>query len=387
MFYSTPAGEPGNQASQVTLKQGLSQISSLISDNRNGAFNPGAYDEVGRRLAALQNYNIPFLGNDVQAAQAGGDGPQVAVYGPTAYSLPVDNLRTKQDLVDLDRITEQMQATVYEHPSLVAAAGTGQPGAHYTAAIGVRKSNTPPKTHLPSSHNAGTAATPQSNHSGTPALTPPSDSVSNTSGGSPSMLHADGNGLSPTSPGPIYPTLPTTTSSNGYSSSGIATTSTLSNQYDHDQRRRYSGGRLQKAQPMYHNEDVIDTSDNGPATPNNVAVSSSSSEAGTIHNVGNARRKIDIPNANIDPALGGDIASPSGEMDEGTIRANETWVENARTIEALRAWISARLENQEYESDDDKDVDVDEDVEDDDDGLGQKLKREVGGSLYPVLHS
>ena len=113
----------------------------------------------------------------------------------------------------------------------------------------------------------------------------------------------------------------------------------------------------------------MDTSEDYPAIPKNAAVSSSSSEAGSVVKP-RTRRPVDFSSSNLDPALGG-VASPSsGEMDEGAIKANEMWVGNIRTIEALRTWIKQRLENHEYESE----------------GEGEEREGKEGTpSLYPVL--
>ena len=40
--------------------------------------------------------------------------------------LALDNLRTKHDLLSVDRIMEQAQATIYERPAQMAAAGVAQ---------------------------------------------------------------------------------------------------------------------------------------------------------------------------------------------------------------------------------------------------------------------
>ena len=39
------------------------------------------------------------------------------------YSLPLPNLRTKSDLLNIDQFLEQLQSTVYENPNHAAAAG------------------------------------------------------------------------------------------------------------------------------------------------------------------------------------------------------------------------------------------------------------------------
>ena len=371
--YASHTGDVGTQASLENVKRGLQTIRDLFPEYQTGAFDPRSYQQVENRLAAIQQYQLPFLAAPVpQAIEAGGGS---GAFGPTPqYTLPpMDSLRTKDDLLNLDHVVSTMQSTIYDNANQIAAAGVGQPGAHYLAGgITYRSSHSPPSTQLPSSHNV-MAATPGSNHGDTPTLTPPSSAMSSTSGNSPPSLQ--GEGLSPTTP--TYPTLPGPSSesvSGGYLPSSIAPTSALGNQFDHEQQRRYSGGRLQRAQPK--SEDVMDTSRDGAATPKNqVFDSSSSSEAGSAPKP-SIRRKVNtnFSSSTLDPALGG-VGSPvsgNGEMDETAIKANEMWVNNARTIEALKTWINQRLENREYDSDEEAAKDKAKDEQE---------------SLYPILNT
>lgn len=357
-----------------STKQGLESIRNVVMDARDGAFDARSYAQVGPRLSAIQNTQLPFLGGTSMGDfQSGGGSPgSGGVYGPTAqYAIPsIPNLRTKGDLLEADQVFEAMQSTIYDNANNISAAGVGQPDAHFVQALG-RQSQSPSGTQLPSAHAASytpnmTGQSQVSDHSGTPDLTPPSSAHSNTSG-SPPAYHA--NGVSPTTPAALYPTLPGVSSdaaAASYNPSGMAPTSTLGTQFDGQSRRRYSGGRLQKAAPM-HRKDEMDTSTDGlPASKS--AVSSSSSEIGPNTPKFQTRRK-DFSASNLDPALGG-VASPSGEMDEGAIKANEEWVGNARTIESLRNWLKQRLDNHDYESDE---------------GEDQPQLKDGTLSLYPVL--
>jgi len=370
-------GNGDSHPSMDSTKQNLESIRSIITDARGGAFDTRSYTQVGPRLSAIQSTQLPFLaGASMGDFQSGGGSPgSGGVYGPTAqYALPIPNLRTKDDLLQADHVFEAMQSTIYENANNIAAAGVGQPDAHYVQAM-ARQSRSPPGLQLPSAHNASYSApnvagqSQQSNHSGTPDLTPPSSAHSYTSDNSP-PAHCTNNGMSPTTPAALYPTLPGASSdanSTGYNPSGMAPTSTLGSQFDGQSRRRYSGGRLQKAQPL-HRKDEMDTSAEGPSTSKDAISSSSSSEAGPNTSKVQTRRK-DFSASNLDPALGG-VASPSGELDEGAIKANEEWVGNARTIEALRNWLKQRLDNHEYDGDGEEDQ--------------PEVKNEAP-SLYPVL--
>ena len=374
--YANHNGDIPNQASLETMKNGLDIIRSLFPDAQRGDFDPRSYAQVENRMAALQTYQLPFLappmmvqGQSVSAGGGGGD------YGPSHYSLPpLDNLRTKNDLINLDQLFATMQSTIYENASEVAAAGVGQPGAHYVpVGVGYRNSNSPPSLPLPSTHSMS-VATPQSNNSATPALTPPSSAVSNTSGNSPPSVHL--NNMSPITPGNMYPNLPGPSTSQGYMPSSMAPTSTLGNQFDHNQRRRYSGGRLQRAAPMKHQkpEDSMDTSSDGASTPKNAIARTSSSDSSSTPK-SQSGRTADFSNHNLDPALGGTVSPPAGEIDEGAIKANELWVGNIRTIEALRAWVNRRLEHHDYDNDG-------QEMEQDKD----EVKHEKD-NLYPVLNA
>ena len=360
----------GNSHPVESHKQGLESIKNLVVDTQRGSFDPTSYSQIGTRLAAIQSSRLPFLPGhsmgDYQPTHSG-EGPEASVYAPTSqYSLPImPNLRTKDDLLNADHVFQTMQSTIYDNANSVAAAGLGQPDAHYVQ----RQSHSPPGLQLPSAHNASFAnmrASPtQSNHDGTPALTPPSSAGSQDSDHSPHSVHSN-SGISRAPPAGMYPTLPGSSSETMSHPSSMAPTSTLRSQPEH--QHRYGGGRLQKAAParIPKREDVMDTSDDSPRG----AFSGSSSAASPMSKPTN-RRNVDFSSFNLDPALGG-VASPSsGEMDEGAIKDNEEWVGNARTIEALRKWIKQRLENHEYANDGQEEIAV----------------KAEPPSLYPVLAS
>ncbi len=359
----------GNSHPVESHKQGLESIKNLVMDTQRGSFDPTSYSQIGARLSAIQGSQLPFLPGqsmgDYQSTQSG-DGPEVGVYAPTApYSLPmVPNLRTKDDLLNADHVFQAMQSTIYDNANSIAAAGLGQPDAHYIQ----RQSHSPPGLRLPTAHNTSLApnvgASPtHSNHDATPALTPPSSAGSHDSDRSPRSVHSN-SAISRAPPAGMYPTLPGSTSDTLSHPSNMAPTSTLGSQPEH--QHRYGGGRLQKAAPSRtpKREDMMDTSDDGPKK----SLSSSFSAASPISKP-LSRRNIDFSSSNLDPALGG-VASPSsGEMDEGAIKDNEEWVGNARTIEALRTWIKHRIENHEYAGDLEEESGV----------------KEEARSLYPVL--
>ena len=369
--YALNQGGEMGQVSMDPQRHGLETIRNLVADTRAGSFDTNSYAQIGTRLAAIANSNLaPISGGPITnfQSQAGGGGDAC---GPQLEHPIIPNLRTRDELLEADRIFTAMQTTIYENANAITAVGLGQLDGPYVQAMGQRHSHSPPGLHLPSTHNANYVpnmdrGSPHSNNSGgTPALTPPSSAHSGTDGNSPAPLH-NNNRYQQAPPAAMYPTLPGA-SADVANRFGGAHIPTLGAQLDNSHRRRYSGGRLQKARPL-HNDlkcvDSMDVSKDDAATPGTAAVPSSSAEVAPTDRQQNGRN---FSSSNLDPALGG-IASPSGEMDEVSIRENEMWVTSARTIEALRAWISKLIQNNEIKNDEEEQV---------------QPKQEP--SLYPVL--
>ncbi|CZT50491.1 probable pH-response transcription factor pacC/RIM101 [Rhynchosporium secalis] len=375
-------GDIGQHAAYDNRKRNYDALNEFFGDAKRRNIDPTSYAQVGQRLMALAG--LPIHGGGISdymhaPAMVPIDGHHGGHGGPMPqhqYALPLPNLRTKNDLMNIDQFLEQMQSTVYENSNAAAAAGIQQPGAHYThAGVNFRQSHSPPQTslhglghmgsHMSSSH-ANASMMGHSSHSttsGTPALTPPSSSVSYTSGQSPVSSH----GMSPisrhSSTSTAYPSLPAV--SLGYSPhSTTAPTSTLGPNFDSDPRRRYSGGMLQRS--AVPKSEMMDSSDND-STP------SPKETTPTIRN--------SVISSNIDPALSG-VASPSAQSESGESakdRAEEAWIENIRVVEALRKLIQDKLERREY---------VDEDVPmGGTDSEEVKQEEKSSESLYPVLRA
>jgi hypothetical protein len=385
-------GEVGQHAAFDSRKRNYDALNDFFGDLKRNRIDASSYQQVGQRLVALQG--IPIHGGaistDYMQAPAlvsvdghghgggggGGGGGHHGHMPQHQYALPLPNLRTKNDLMNIDQFLEQMQSTVYESSNAAAAAGIQQPGSHYThSAINFRQSHSPPQTainnlsHL-NNHVSGAPMmathSSQSTSSGTPALTPPSSSVSYTSGHSPVSSH----GMSPTSRhsstvSAAYPSLPSV--SMGYSpQSTTAPTSTLGTNFDSDPRRRYSGGMLQRSANPPRSVDMMDVSDDSTPSPKQ-----SIPQLLTI--------KSDV-SSNIDPALS-NVSSPGVHSESGDSardRAEEAWIENIRVIEALRKFISDKLERKEYEDDDD--VSMGGTVE-------KSVAEKSSENLYPVLRA
>ncbi|KAI3177022.1 transcriptional regulator family: C2H2 zinc finger [Penicillium roqueforti] len=355
VYYALSQGQEGGHP--YDRKRGYDALNEFFGDLKRRQFDPNSYAAVGQRLLGLQALQLPFLNGPVpeyqqmpaSVAVGGGGGYSPGGSQAPGYHLPpMSNVRTKNDLINIDQFLEQMQNTIYESDENVAAAGIAQPGAHYVhGGMNYRATHSPP-TQLPPSHVTATSSAPMaaSAHSpsvGTPALTPPSSAQSYTSNRSPISMHHAHRVSPPHESGPgMYPRLPSATVADsmaaGYpTASGAAPPSTLSGAYDHDDRRRYTGGTLQRARPADRaaTEDRMDIShdvkDDGERTP----------------------KAIHISESLIDPALSGTSSDPDQEDVKRTAQAatevaerdvNVAWVEKVRLLENLRRLVSELLE-------------------------------------------
>lgn len=394
------AGDSSHHNSFHSRRREFDAMNNFFGDVKRRQFNPSSYAEVGDRLMAFQSVQLPMIHSgvmqDYQTAPAmvsanGGGGGGYGPMPPQQYALPpMANLRTKNDLLSVDQFLEQMQATVYENPNTAAAAGVAFPSAHTThGEMNFRQSNSPPSVHLAPSHavdrgSAASAMVPtssQSTHSGTPALTPPSSAaVSHTSGNSPSATSAHSSSPHAHHAGALYPTLPATSaqvSMAGYPASSTAPVSVLGTAFDDDQRRRRSGGMLQKASkpPCGSETNDMETSA-GTATPTEIRRKSGDNHATSDH----AGKKPTCPSL-IDPSLS-EFSTPA---DSEADKAQETWVENIRVIEALRKFIAEKLEKGEYEDDKGGDEDLKEIKGEYKTAAEEGREMTDAESLYPVL--
>jgi len=334
MYYQPMGGREqlGYQAAAdyETRKRAYDVLNEFFGEAKRRQLDPASYAQVGQRLMPLHG---AFGHSGSLAAEylpapvpvGGVDGHNSHNPYHQTYALPpMPNIRTKNDLIQIDQILEQMQSTVYENSNTAAAAGMHQPGSHYMP-LGIRHSQSPPHSahhgHAAAAYAAAHAASPMTStqSNGTPAVSPPSSALSYTSGHSPS---ASSSGLSPTSrhgstASNLYPTLPAVTS--GYP--GQSATSTLGPSFDNDPRRRYSGGMLQRAST-------------GPVRP-------------IVERDGSTTPKTS-------ESAVSSVSSPSAESDNGSEtrdeREYEAWLENIRVIEALREYVVDRLKRGDYEA-------------------------------------
>lgn len=355
VYYALSQGQDGQQA--MDRKRGYDTLNEFFGDLKRRQFDPNSYAAVGQRLMGLQALQLPILNGPVPEYQpmatgvavggGGGYSPDGS-HGPAYHLPPMSNVRTKNDLVNIDRFLEQMQNTIYESDENVAAAGVAQPGSHYVQGnMNYRTANSPP-SQLPSSHATATTSAPMmtSAHSpstGTPALTPPSSAQSFTSNQSPMSL-SHGHRVSPPheSGAGMYPRLPSTSMDSmtaGYPVTSAGPPSTLSGVFDHDDRRRYTGGTLQRARPAEREpgEDRMDTSYEGKADGERTPT----------------QDRPEISASLIDPALSSTSPDPDHEAAQRTAQAatevaerdvNVAWVEKVRLLENLRRLVSELLE-------------------------------------------
>lgn len=297
------------------------QINSFFGNLKNSRIDTTSYSQVGRTLMPMHAPISVHTGGGISAeymAQAphtlgmGGGGGS---HGPYAqhYSLPMptgSNVRTKEDLQQVDQLLAQMATTVYEHGN-----HNSSPTTQYVP-VDVRNNHSPTFPPRPTINPyAAPAGQPQqvdsplsapSHSTGTPAVTPPSSAMSYTSGHSPTVSSA---ALSPSSrhssTSVSYPSLPSRPALPFPSSSG------LGSNFTHNERR-LSGGVLQSASAA--------RASNRTPTPK-------------------------MP----EPATS--VSSPSGESEAGEPESYDEFVQHMRTIEYLRKVIKQRLDNHEYEED------------------------------------
>ncbi|KAJ6118265.1 hypothetical protein N7471_013732 [Penicillium samsonianum] len=353
LYYDLSQGQDGNHA--YDRKRGYDALNEFFGDLKRRQFDHNSYAAVGQRLLSLQalHGHVPEYQQMAVSVAVGSGGYSASGFQAPGYHLPpLSNVRTKNDLLNIDQFLEQMQNTIYESNENMAAAGVAQPGAHYVhGGMNYRATHCPP-TQLTSRHVTATTSAPimaaqtRFPSVGTPALTPPSSAQSYISQHSPISIHR-AHRVSPhyESGAGMYPRLPSASVADsmttGYpTASCAAPSSTLSGAYDHDDRRRYTGGTLQRARPAERaaTEDRMDISQgskDGERTP--------TKERPAMH----------ISESLIEPALSGASPNPDQKATQRTTQAatevaewdvNVAWVGKVRLLETLRRLVSELLQ-------------------------------------------
>ncbi|KIW49238.1 hypothetical protein PV05_10934 [Exophiala xenobiotica] len=375
-YYSTV---PPTTYDYETRKRGYDALDHFFGQVRRRELDPANFQNISRRLFELQGLQLPQIiptSLAVPAYQPVSVGGGYESEDPIqAYSLPpMGNAKTRGDLTSIDQILEQMQATIYENDTHLGSSGVGQAGPGYVA---YRTSNSPPgaaQVPTTAAHSNPTALL-QHQHQGsiasatdasTPGLTPPSSAQSYTSGQSPLQGHA-----APTSSA-MYPSLPSNASDMAYAAANSAT---LSGMFDNDERRRYSGGMLQRAAPAKDKDDMDIVTD-GSVTP----------PASAMNKQAKGKKKAGSPEDSvIDPALSAaEVGTPKSDSKDP--EPGEVWVQNMRLIEWMRDLIKKRLDTEQFD-DDDKTVTpkAEGGLDHEMTGTDDHKHRSEEEQLYPVL--
>jgi len=372
VYYAVNQSQQLSNDYEIRKRAAYDALNEFFGDAKRRAIDPSTYYDVGQRLMGLQGVPLPVLGGGYQGgggmSEYGHGGTMVAqaTHPPMhPYSLPLPNLRTKSDLLNIDQFLEQLQSTVYENPNHAAAAGVHQPGAHYVhTGAGYRSSHSPPG--LSSSHSQSSHATAiGSTTVDTPALTPASSVMSYGSQHSPGHSASTVSPTSRSSIGSMYPTLPSVSAMSDMSAA--APSSGLAPAFDADGRRRFSGNLLQKAAPGRRGSDEMDTSSIGSSPKADI-------DHESLHHTVN---QLAIHSPKVDPAL----RSPSVSSDTPTETGDSSqhsWVENIRVIERLRAYLKERLDNHDFSSDDEEEHESKHE---------RRMSDDDAQSLYPVLRA
>ncbi|PNP41619.1 pH-response transcription factor pacC/RIM101 [Trichoderma gamsii] len=322
-------------------------VDDFFGSAKRRQVDPTSYAQVSRSLlplhGALAMSHGPMTATEPYLAQPVGHAAVHAAPVPSQnplaqqYYLPMPNARTQKDLIQIDHLLGQMQDTIYEN-SVHATAGIHP---HDGQFAGYRSAQSPTALHRgPAGMHVGTDGYHQpvsaanmaspltaiSSH-GTPAVTPPSSAMSYSSGHSPSPSASSGfspqSRHSSTVSSVMYPSLPTSLPavSHGF---GQSTTATLGPSFDAGERRRYSGGMLQRARG---------------APPSPPLQSSSEANGATTPRASESAPSVGSP------------SSDSSEISEGTREREERyerWVGDMKAIETLRDYVRVRLERRDY---------------------------------------
>lgn len=374
--------------------------------------------------------------DDHMGATAAYQGPQsVGTLPSNHYTASFPELKSKNDLMTLDQFLEQLQTTVYEHPDNAATVAvpvsqlqsTGYPTNYrntYSPSRNVHNSSvssvgTATDVFSNTSYgNGGSIASSATFDDSTPALTPSSYAAASQSPASSQvnispMARPAGTNAS------LYPTLPsfsTLTDLGVQQAGGIAGAppmSGLGSAYDEfDNRRRYSGGFLQRAQPtrlspLSQLNSHESTGSDSTTSPSSRRSSIDLSKPFRNVNLSSPKQyNVKLPGVasitrvNTRDSMGS--ASSAGSDGQGSAddEKQESWVRNMRVIEELLRYVRGRLDRGEYEDDAegngiksrrekergrDEDVDMRDQCEQAD--SARVAQTGSGASLYPVLRA
>ena len=380
-------GQGGGPAGQQRLGQTFGSrrrdyeaLNDFFGAVKRREINPGSYEEVAEGLMALHGVDLPMLGLDPPYQP----GPTMVPAGGHEGSVPrqqqsvpaFSNLRTKNDLLNMGQFLDQIQTTAYEDGNRVTAPSVLQQGELYLpAGLHVSQNDMarpiPHLNHMKASPETTMAQLPSStlpisthlNQMGTSRLTPTS-ALSQRSEYSPGSMGSDSaHGTPPipsSSAASIYPGLPAMSSRgvthSAYSNSNTTPVSGLGPAFHSDQRQRYSGQMQHKAARPDGDRDMADVNDIVASSP------TGSRRSSNVRNPASMEAEVvaqDIPLSMIDPAL--------SRMDSPVAPSSKVKTQDGRTqdiIQKLQRFITARLNQLDFEEEETDDQDGDHEMRD-----------------------
>ncbi|KOS18764.1 pH-response transcription factor pacC/RIM101 [Escovopsis weberi] len=327
-------------------KRAYDMVDDFFGSAKRRQIDTSSYAQIGRSLLPLHGV-LSIPNGQVAAAepyipQTHGHPMVHNLPAPTQnplaqqYYLPMPSVRTQKDLIQIDNLLGQMQDTIYENSGHATAGMHPHNDNHFNAYRGTPSPTTVHRGvpgmqgatdgyHTVSAANMASPLTAISS-TGTPAVTPPSSALSYTSGHSPSPSSSGLSPLSrhsPTASSIMYPNLPASLPavSQGF---GHSTTATLGPSFDSNDRRRYSGGLLQRARGAPPPAPPRSPEEPRAATPKASDSASAAAES---------------------PSSDSDVSETTRLREEQYDR----WLENMRLIETLRDYVQGRLKRKEYD--------------------------------------
>lgn len=446
-YPANQVADSGSHSNMEAQSQSLNALNNFYYDTRRGTFDPRSYTQVENRIMAIQAGGLPFIGHGGISehvghghghGHVGGGGGGLQTMMSSQFQLPaLDNLRTKSDLLSVDRVMEQAQATIYERPAQMAAAGVAQviqPEAYHIRSENNSKyhmrvqSEALPRPQIPQyqpMHYAQSASIATSTHSFTgespPALTPTNSTQSYPSN-SPVSPHSNLS-ISPVathSAPAVYPSLSSASSSANTESAGIynlgmnhgsgmAPGTTLGGQFPGNAQHRYGGGHLHRGRPLQVPRE--ETAQASSPTPKEKALDEDMESSDDSTTMAMSRRSSSVskdsptrPRISISkihdtsktsfasspetsPEASPSPSSPTSKVSTQDNTHDPIWLGIVRTLEDLRDWIRQRLDKGEFEEGDQVDQ------------VEPRIKREMGeeeekwiseigaesGAVYPIL--
>lgn len=322
-------------------------LDAFLGEAKRRQIDPSQYIDLGAQFGGVSGL-MPMAASAGYGGNAGGydsgEGygvptgyPAMGIHNPHAYSVPFQNMKTKNDLMSIDQFLMQLQNTVLEH------SGQNQRGqmhaSHSDSSLDPRIEGTPSSTNTPSLSHASSVHTPGSQMS----------SHSPASMYSQAKPYPQSEGSSDAGSGFTgYPNLGPAGHVDNSSFMQHVPPTGLAGDDDSDYRRRFQSGRHWRAQPQERQKSA------GSDT-------SSSKDSELAKGVGKVNISPPTPESKRSPKEPANDASSdrSDGSSEGSTGSSEgkragdekltAWLNNIRLIEALRNFVKHRLEHGEFE--------------------------------------